>query len=344
MAAIGRLWAGRAFGTNTGNLFVELVDDDGAISGTLRFSDDRFGLSVHSVTGTFDGTALNLNGTQVDLPGGVEVGNLTIRANIAPQGNLRGEWSTSSSAAGAFELFPHDTRGGATAARTAGLPEQIHTATATLGALRLKADDLRSLVAIIQSEFSVGRAAVTYAERGPAIIKFADDFLASTDGLQELREVTIQIQEPDAFGLTRNVKVQLSTVGTNEISVQGVQETWVLGKVQAIETFLRRKQSMIATAYRRFGLTLNAILFFVFLAVLPLVTETPRRVGFALFVLAGLSGLAWAHGKMMPNATVQFGDSDPWWRKPFWAATLTVLLSVLATIVGGAVLYRLKMN
>lgn len=343
MATIGRLWAGRAFGTNTGNLFVQLTEIEGEITGSLRFSDDRFGLSIHAVAGSFDGTVLHLSGTATNVPDGVEIGDLRVEANIMPSGSLKGEWSTTLGAAGTFELFPHDAQS-TSAARAAGLPEQIHTATATLGALRLKADDLRALVAIIQSEFSVGRAAVTYAEKGPAIMKFADDFLASTDGLQELREVTIQIQEPDAFGVMRHVKVQLSTVGTNEISVQGVQETWVLGKVQAIETFLRRKQSLIATTYRRFGLTLNAILFFVFLAVLPLVEATSQRVGFALFALAGLSALSWAHGKMMPNATVQFGDSDPWWRKPFWAATLTVLLSVLATIIGGVVLYRLNMN
>ena len=43
MATIGRLWAGRVFGTNTGNLFVELETTADELRGTLRFMDNLLG-------------------------------------------------------------------------------------------------------------------------------------------------------------------------------------------------------------------------------------------------------------------------------------------------------------
>jgi hypothetical protein len=49
MSRIGTLWAGKIYGTNTGNVFVELNPTDGKFSGTLRLSDDRFGLSAYSL-------------------------------------------------------------------------------------------------------------------------------------------------------------------------------------------------------------------------------------------------------------------------------------------------------
>jgi hypothetical protein len=50
MSAIGKLWAGQVFGTNTGNLFVEFVSDVGdQLKGVLRFMDQRFGLVLYDI-------------------------------------------------------------------------------------------------------------------------------------------------------------------------------------------------------------------------------------------------------------------------------------------------------
>ena len=51
MAIMGRLWAGRVYGTNTGNLFVDLETTDDELRGTLRFMDSAFGLVIYEIKG-----------------------------------------------------------------------------------------------------------------------------------------------------------------------------------------------------------------------------------------------------------------------------------------------------
>ncbi len=50
--ALERLWAGKAYGTNTGNLFVKLEGDDAALVGTLRLNEAGVGLAVYSINST----------------------------------------------------------------------------------------------------------------------------------------------------------------------------------------------------------------------------------------------------------------------------------------------------
>ncbi|MFA6180322.1 MAG: hypothetical protein WC696_11985 [Candidatus Methylopumilus sp.] len=50
---IGKLWAGRVFGTNTGNLFIEFTELEPSIKGVLRFMDNNFGLTVYEITANY---------------------------------------------------------------------------------------------------------------------------------------------------------------------------------------------------------------------------------------------------------------------------------------------------
>jgi hypothetical protein len=79
---LGRLWAGRIFGTNTGNVFIELDGADEKISGALHLSDDRFGLSVFSISGTFDGANLKIGGTEKAAGG--QTGTFRTKATLTP--------------------------------------------------------------------------------------------------------------------------------------------------------------------------------------------------------------------------------------------------------------------
>lgn len=107
---IGRRWAGKVFGTNTGNLFVSLEGDDTALRGKLRILDDRFGIAVYSVTGTFDEQQLTFNGKPETVPAqdGTTHGDLKATAKFNAKGELRGDWESTLGTAGTFVLFPHD--------------------------------------------------------------------------------------------------------------------------------------------------------------------------------------------------------------------------------------------
>jgi len=83
MPTLGRLWAGRIFGTNTGNLFLELDSTGNEIAGTARLMDTVFGLTVYRVAGSFDGT-LRIRGEPTQAPPGVNTGPIEATAVLTP--------------------------------------------------------------------------------------------------------------------------------------------------------------------------------------------------------------------------------------------------------------------
>jgi hypothetical protein len=60
--ALGRLWAGGAYGTNTGNLFVKLGGEDGALFGTLHLNEPKVAIVVYSIRGAFEGSRIKFTG------------------------------------------------------------------------------------------------------------------------------------------------------------------------------------------------------------------------------------------------------------------------------------------
>ena len=106
--ALGNLWAGRAFGTNIGNLFVRLDGKDDELTGRLHFSDAVSGVVVYDVNGSFDGTRLQLSGEPAIHAEGVVVSKLSAHADLNARGELEGEWSTEIGSAGTFFLVLND--------------------------------------------------------------------------------------------------------------------------------------------------------------------------------------------------------------------------------------------
>lgn len=138
-AVLGKLWAGQIYGTNTGKIYAEINEANGSITGTIRIMDDVFGLSIFSISGSFNATEVKFTGTPTQSPDGVMVGNVEVSANLTPEGHLRGTWQSTIGTAGTFAVFPHDHQ--VSDQRRASLPatpEQLYTANVQLGALRLK--------------------------------------------------------------------------------------------------------------------------------------------------------------------------------------------------------------
>ena len=109
MTQLGKLWAGRVYGTNTGNLFVEFDEVEAQVVGRLRFLDALAGIAVYSVKGTF-ADRLVLTGELVQGGEPENHGTLTIDARLTSDGHLRGTWNSTIGTGGTFELLPHDRR------------------------------------------------------------------------------------------------------------------------------------------------------------------------------------------------------------------------------------------
>ena len=176
MVKLGKLWAGKLYGTNTGNLFAEFQSDGATLSGKLRFMDPLFGLSIYEINGEI-GSTVKFSGEPIQAPQGAEMGNITAEAKLSSDGVLRGEWQSSIGTAGTFDLHPHDSamseidNGGAS-----GLPEQLITRNEQLGAIRLYREDIDKLVSKMQADFSRAKPVVTFVDGDSEFTKYVDDF------------------------------------------------------------------------------------------------------------------------------------------------------------------------
>jgi hypothetical protein len=338
MTEIGKLWAGQIYGTNTGKLFVEFQNGEQGFSGLLRFLDDRFGIAIFEVTGTFDGTTVEFEGKPKQAAEGVELGSVQAKATLTPEGNLRGQWETTIGTGGTFVAFPHDTPQQERPA-PGMLPERIHTATRNLGAIRLYRADVVELIAFLGRDFKAPRVIVTYHERGNEISVYADHFLNELDRLGELRFLKLAVQEPDAYGINRVASIELNAHGVNEVRAQGVQEAWVIGKAEALAAQLRQRQKALSTTFKKHGLNLNGLLFLIGLILLP---ELPlqRRIAFVFILLVIVLAFAKFHEKVIPNAAIYLSAREPNTLERAWPQLISWLVAATSGLVA-AIAYGL---
>ncbi|MGH6804784.1 MAG: hypothetical protein ACREC3_15675 [Methyloceanibacter sp.] len=339
MSEIGRFWVGRVFGTNTGNLSVEFTRKGERLEGVLRFRDDDLGPSVYQIEGTFDGTTLQVKGDPTQVAEGVTAGTISVTGVLTPEGQLRGSWTSTIGTGGTFALYPANTPEQQAPSQPEGAPDRLHTATRTLSALRLHVDDVKELIGYLGRDFNQGQVVVTYRDRGNEISRFAHDFSKDLPRDEQLRYFKLVIQEPEARGLNKFVSIELDADGENRVIVQGLQESWVVGKAESIASFLRRHQKGLASTFRRAGLNINSILLVITLVLLP---ELPlwRRAAFLVSVLL----ISWAfnalHARYIPNALVSLSTKSA----GFWEMAKPQVLSwfiAASAGVAAAVVYGL---
>lgn len=340
MSELGKLWAGRVYGTNTGNLFVEFDETEPRVTGTLRFMDDRAGVSVYSVEGEFDGR-LSLQG---EWRHGGEAGlhgALSVNGRLTSDGNLRGTWESTVGTGGTFELSPHDAAiAGSRSAQGAHGPEQLYARRKTLGAIRLYAKDIPELLRYMSEEFANPKPVVTYQVRGSRVTKYSSDFLQEFGEIGELNYLKILVQEPESKGLNRVVMVELNSAGTNELLVQGTRESWVVGRSEALEAFVARFTSPLVTTYKRFGLNINSVILLAMIIAVPEIDPWVERTYFVVATVAVLLGLYWLHTKFIPNTAIALTADQPGVLGRAWPTVLSWLFAVSASLVA-ALIFRL---
>jgi hypothetical protein len=345
MATLGKLWAGHVYGTNLGNVFIELdVKDNKEVVGLLRFADAAYGLVVYSLTGTFD-EALRLTGKPKQGKEGVEYGELTVEARLTPEGNLRGLWNTSIGSGGTFTAYPHtvDTSSGSGVAAP-NIPEQLYTKAVTLGAVRVFGDDIKKIIEDVAQGFDGARPVVTYeVSGGSQVSKYAQDFLAGMPQLGKLTYFKVFVQQPEAHGINRTVTVEFSSFGINEVRVQGIHEPWVVGRANLLVRTLKAYQSGLISTYRKFGLNLNAVILFAMFIVVPELETWQTRAVFVIAIFVVLNLLVAIHSKLVPNASISASTVKPSLLSRIWPNLLSWLLAATAA-TAGAYLYKVLVD
>ncbi len=341
MSRIGKLWAGKIYGTNTGNLFAELNASDGTFDGILRIADDRLGLSAYNVSGKFDGTSIELEGKPSLSPENTVSGNNSVKGSLSSDVQIRGQWSSSIGSAGTFVLLPHDAATQEASSATPLPPDQLHTASRSIGALRLYSENVQELIGFISRDFSEGRVIFTYRERGHEVSRYASDIENGLARLGELRYLKLFIQAHDINGINKFALVELNADGVNEVRVQGTQESWVIGKAETVASLLKTYQKTLATTFRSFGLNINGFLALGTLVALPELTLSRRLI----FVVA-MAFIGWLilefHTKFIPNVIIYLSPRQPSQFERLWPQILSWLIAATSAVAASAIYGLLK--
>ena len=229
MSDLAGQWVGTVYGTNTGNVFMDIEDADGSLTGTIHINEAGTGVIVYTFTGVSNDT-VELQLTPNKAPDGVALAVGTATALVQPDGSLTGRWETDLGTAGTFQVYRHNAlrRTESLQQSPPAVPEQAFFHTASIGAVRLYKPDLRKLLEAIARDFVQGKPTVTYTDRGTQVTKFADAFLQE-DPAHPLKSLKISIQEPEPSGVTKLAAPRLegaaSEVSLIQLVQHGVEET-----------------------------------------------------------------------------------------------------------------------
>lgn len=340
MANLGKLWAGRAFGTNTGNLAITFEKDGEELEGIVRFHDDQYGLVTYEVHGTYD-DEVKLTGNAATQTEGVEYGELAVKAALTPEGSLKGEWSTSIGSGGPFVAHPHGVGAANTEKTDLGI-EQYYTQAYTLGALRLAKDDVISLMEAVKKDFNAeAKLIVTYRSGGAEVTQHGKDFIAQMGGFKNLTYLKVFMQEPDEFGVNRFAFAELAEPGFNRVVAQGVREIWVEGKAQMLRSELAKNEKGIITTFKRFGLNLNQVSLFVMIVAITYVPEFWVKILIGVLVFGLIKFVGWLHMVFIPNAYIRLTDVKETWVARWGASIFSWVATVASSVLGGYLIYVL---
>ncbi len=339
MSNLQGAWAGRIYGTNTGNVFVELTQADNSLTGVARFHDDKFGIAVYEVSGSVAEGKISLKGIPRQAAQEVRLGEATIVVDLKQDGSLAGRWETTIGSAGTIKLFPHSHED---KNKKVNEPEQVYNRSIPVGSVRLFKKDITSLFQVIERDFSEGKLIVTYMQRGSEVTRFASDFLSHMDEVDEIRSLKIFIQErDDAPGINKTVNVDLLEKNGSAVRVSGIKESWVVGKAESISRQIRNYQNWIVTNYRKYGLNLNGLIFLIMLVLIPEISTWPKRLLFVGIIYSLLASLYGVHSKLIPNTVILAGGRLPGFFTRNWPSILSWVITFTGSLAAALVFWLL---
>jgi hypothetical protein len=327
--AIGNKWAGKLYGTNTGNLFATLEGDDASLIGKLHLNDPVSGLVVYAITGTFDGQRLYFQGEPEELIEGVELGKLEAKALFNSRGELEGEWTTSIGSAGTFVLFPHDRI--SEPEEEAGVrQEQLHTARYNFGAVAVDREQITALAEEVQSDFKQMQVVVTVVA-GTEKSRFLNDFKNATFKHERAILFKIFARERHPSGIDRIVIIEFGPE-VNFAMTQGEDEAWVLGMLEKIKNSVDHLERRYATNFKKFGFGINQLLFVGAIVYLPSLTNLWFRAALMAGVLVIIGLVTWAHGRYLPFAALFLGNKPKGFITKSFPSALSWIIAVTSAV------------
>jgi hypothetical protein len=324
--ALVKRWAGRAWGTNIGNVFVTLEGEDAALVGTLRMNETGVGIAIYTIHGSFDAPTLTLNGRPQQPIEGVELGELNVIGNMNAKGEIHGDWQTTIGTAGTFTLFPHT---GGEQPSDVQKAEQFHTARHNFGAIEIDKAQLTELAENIRQEFP---NVVVTVVAGTEQARYLEDFKKLQFTVDRAEIIKIFAQKPDGSGSNQVVSIEFGPQ-VNSAMTQGANEAWVLGQLETLKRDLKRYERTYITNFKRWGIGVNQMMLLAIIVFLPSLSGLKDRAILMGVVLALIFGINWLHSRYVPYAAIYLRDKKKDWLGKAWPRVASWGIGIVAAVI-----------
>lgn len=327
-------WAGRMYGTNTGNVFLRIQEGaDGTVTGELRVNDDRLGITLYSVSGTFDGSGLKFTGSPTETPDDVTIGDIAAKGVLNSKGQVEGDWASTIGTAGRFVLYPHHRP-----KSEENSPDQLHIARQDLGPVAISKPELEEIADLIQKDFDnpVVVTVTGETEQSSYLKKFKEQ--SFSDRYASVVKIRAQSQEPD--GIARVVQVEFGPQ-FNFVLAQSSDEAWARGKRDMLRHRLKRFEMSYASLWKRFGIGINQVFFLALLIFLPGLSSNRDRAILVIGFLV-ISQAVTLLDKRIRHASISLSEGKPSFLERYGSTVLSWSAGVIGSIFAGVLLAYLQ--
>ncbi len=318
--AITNLWAGHAYGTNVGKIFLRLEGEDTDLRGNLHFNDEVSGIFLLDVSGKLTDNTLAIHGTVV----GNDERAIDVVAVLDRMGELRGGWSSNFGAAGTLVLFPHNVFGRDD--HDAGVPAQLHTARYTFGPVIIDRQQAVAIADEMQKAFPNSKLIVTVSADTDQSLYF-ESFRSKKFPTNEASVLKFYVQEPDREGLNRVISLELGQ-SYNLVMTQGTDEAWVIGHLEILKSLIMPFTRSYFTSFKRFGLGFNQIILLSAIVVLPSLSNIRERAALIFGVLIIAFSVTWMNSRFFKNAIIYLDEKPPSALQRIGPSLLSLLIAI----------------
>ena len=323
--ALANKWAGRAWGTNVGNVFLTLEGEDEALVGTLRMNEPGVGVAVYAVQGNFVPPTLTLTGTPTEVLEDAELGLLTASGTMNAKGEFNGDWESNVGTAGTFVLYPHTGQ-----EQTARIQaEQLHTARYHFGAIEIDRDQIVEIAEDLRKEFP---SVVVTVEVGTEQARYLDDFKGTQFGTNKAKTIKIYASKPDVSSLNLVASVEFGPE-INLAMTQGANESWVLGRLETLKRDIKSFERAYITNFKRWGIGINQMMLLGALTFLPSLNGLRERVILMGGVLGLIIAVNWLHTRYVPFAAIYLGPKKAGVLQRLWPSIASWVIGIVAAVI-----------
>lgn len=325
MALTKRL-AGKAYGTNIGNVFLKLEGEDNALTGILRMNEPGVAIAVYAVQGYFEAPTLKLNGQSQVQVEGLEFGELTATGTMNARGEIHGDWETTIGTAGTFVLFPHI---GGDQPEVGPISDQFHVARHNFGGIEIDRDQITEVAESIRRDFP---QVVVTVVAGTEQAYYLDDFKKLQFTVDLAVILKIFARKPDERGGDQVVSIEFGPQ-VNTAVTQGANRAWVLGQLETLKLDLKQFERSYVTNFKRWGISINQFLLIGAVILLPSFNSLLDR---AIFMGAGLAlivGVNWLHSRYLPFAAIHLREKRKGILEQFGPSAASWVLGIVATVL-----------